>query len=86
MYSDNDLVNAYMQKQAEYIKDAVTKNIMLETKLNLTESAHKALLEENTKLKERLAILQPETAPRPGSEEGKEFARKKSRLQSGEES
>jgi hypothetical protein len=32
MYSDNDLVNAYMQKQAEYIKDAVTKNIMLEAR------------------------------------------------------
>ena len=83
MFSDNDFVNAFINKQSDTLKDMLNKNIMLEVKLGLTEKALQEVTQERDKLKEELSILKPEVAPRPNSPEGKEFERKRSKLLSG---
>lgn len=83
MISDNDFVNAFVNKQSDMLKDMLNKNIMLEVKLGLTEKALQETTQERDKLKEELSILKPKEAPRPNSPEGKDFERKRSKLLSG---
>lgn len=85
MFTQNDFVNAYIEKQSETLKDWLNKNMMLEVKLGLTEKVLNEVIAERDKLKQELSILKPETAPRPDSPEGKEFQRKRSKLLTGED-
>lgn len=83
MYTENDLVNAFIKKQADTIGELINKSMMLEVKLSLTE---KAMVEWRAKaedLQKKLDILQPKEAPRPNSPEGKEHQRRKSELLTG---
>lgn len=83
MYTENDLVNGYIKKQSDTIADLLNKNMMLEVRLGLTERVIGDLKAHSEDLQKKLDVLQPKEAPRPNSPEGKELARKKSELLTG---